>query len=59
MENQRCETVFEQVEWKVLLQRYKIRGHDGTTAPSIEWTYKSLAKLGVFTDTKRTGVASW
>lgn len=52
-------TVFEHDEWKVLLQYYKIRGHDGTTAPSMKWAYKSLAKLGGFTDIKRTGVASW
>ena len=59
MENQSCDTVFEQDEWKVLLQYYKVRGHDGKTAPNMKWAYKSLAKLGGFTDTKRTGIASW
>lgn len=49
MENQRCNTVFEQDEWKVLLQHYNIRGHDGTIAPSMKWAYTSLAKLGGFT----------
>jgi len=25
----------------------------------MKWAYKSLAKLGGFTDSKRTGMASW
>jgi len=59
IENQRCDTVFEQDEWKILQQHYKVRGHDGKTAPDMKWAYKSLAKLGGFTDSKRTGMASW
>lgn len=59
MENQCCDTVFEEDEWKILLQHYKVRGHDGKTAPSMKWAYQSLAKLGGFTDSKRTGMASW
>ena len=59
IENQHCDTVFEQDEWKILQQHYKVRGHDGKTAPDMKWAYKSLAKLGGFTDSKRTGMASW
>jgi hypothetical protein len=59
IEKQRCDTVFEQDEWKILQQYYKVRGHDGKTAPDMKWAYKSLAKLGGFTDSKRTGMASW
>jgi hypothetical protein len=59
IEKQRCDTVFEQDEWKILQQHYKVRGHDGKTAPDMKWAYKSLAKLGGFTDSKRTGMASW
>ncbi|SQD78824.1 transposase [Moritella yayanosii] len=42
IENQRCDTVFEQDEWKILQQHYKVRGHDGKTAPDMKWAYKSL-----------------
>ena len=59
IENQCCDSVLEADEWRVLLQYYKIIGHDGKTAPDMKWAYKSLAKLGGFTDSKRTGMASW
>lgn len=38
---------------------YKPRGHKNTSAPSLKWAYQSIAKLGGFTDTKQTGIASW
>ena len=53
------ETVLEEDEWKVLMRFNKPRGHKDKGAPSLKWAYKSIAKLGGFTDTKRTGIASW
>ncbi|MEI6859927.1 MAG: hypothetical protein V5788_09135 [Shewanella sp.] len=59
MENQSCDKVLEEDEWKVLQQHYKLKGHDGKSAPSMKWAYISIAKLGGFTDSKRTGMAIW
>ncbi len=58
MEAQRCDTVLEEDEWKVLMRFNKPRGHKDKGAPSMKKAYKSIAKLGGFTDTKRTGIAS-
>ncbi len=58
MENQSCDKVLEEDEWKVLQQHYKIKGHDGKSASSMKWAYTSIAKLGGFTDSKRTGMTS-
>ncbi|SQH75676.1 transposase (fragment) [Shewanella benthica] len=59
MENQSCDTGFDKDEWKLLSRHYKPRGHKGKSAPSMRWAYLSLAKLGGFTNTKGTGIASW
>ena len=59
LEEQRCSSVLEEDEWRILMQHYKPRGHKGKEAPSMKWAYQSIAKLGGFTDTKRTGMASW
>lgn len=59
MEHQSCGSVLEEDEWKILMQHYKPRGHKGKEAPNMKWAYQSLAKLGGFNDTKRTGMASW
>ena len=59
LENQGCDTVFDRDEWKLLMRNYKPRGHKGKSAPSMKWAYISLAKLGGFTNTKGTGIASW
>lgn len=59
IELQSCGVVLEEDEWRVLMQHYKPRGHKGTEAPDMKWAYQSLAKLGGFNDTKRTGMASW
>ncbi|MEI6860135.1 MAG: hypothetical protein V5788_10270 [Shewanella sp.] len=58
MENQSCDKVLEEDEWTVLQQHYKVNGHDAKSAPSMKWAYTSIAKLGGFTDSKRTGMAS-
>ncbi|MEI6860129.1 MAG: hypothetical protein V5788_10235 [Shewanella sp.] len=57
MENQSCDKVLEEDEWKVLQQHYKVKGHDGKSALSMKWAYISIAKLGGFTDSKRTSMA--
>lgn len=59
VESQSCDAVLEEDEWKVLMRFNKPRGHKGKGAPSLKWAYQSIAKLGGFTDTKRTGIASW
>ena len=59
LENQSCDTVFEEDEWKLLMKMKKPRGWNGKDTPSLKWAYQSLAKLGGFTDTKRTGIAGW
>ena len=59
--NQSCEHVLTKTEWKVLQQQEKKKRTRmaSTEPPSLEWAYKALAKLGGFTDTKRTGIAGW
>lgn len=42
-----------------MMRHYKPRGYNGESAPSMKWAYISLAKLGGFTNTKGTGIASW
>ena len=59
MENQSSSSVFEDDEWRVLMALYKPRAHKGKEAPNMKWAYQSLAKLGGFNDSKRTGMASW
>lgn len=54
----RCDEVLEAVEWKVLwLSREKKALPE--TPPSLRWAYESVAKLGGWIDTKRTGRAGW
>jgi hypothetical protein len=55
--DQSCEHVLTSTEWKILEQ--KERKKRTNEPPSLEWVYKAIAKLGGFTDTKRTGVAGW
>ncbi|MCD8560450.1 MAG: IS4 family transposase [Shewanella xiamenensis] len=59
VEEQGCDTVLEEDEWRLLMRIHKPRGHKDKGAPSLKWAYQSIAKLGGFTDTKRTGIASW
>ncbi len=51
-------TVLEREEWRVLwVSTERCAPPDET--PSAAWTYTALARLGGFTDTKRTGRAGW
>lgn len=57
-EERRCDEVLEDLEWKVLwLSREKSPLPE--TPPSLRWAYESVAKLGGWIDTKRTGRAGW
>ncbi len=55
---QPCTTVLSDEEWRVLWAT-----GEGTRpprqAPTLRWAYGSIAKLGGFIDTKRTGRAGW
>ncbi len=53
-----CDTLLSEDEWKVLWVSTQ-RSAPPTTAPSIRWACLAVAKLGGFTDTKRTGRPGW
>lgn len=53
-----CDTILSEDEWKVLWVSTK-RSAPPERAPSIRWACLALAKLGGFTDTKRTGRPGW
>lgn len=54
----RCDEVLEEVEWQVLwLSREKTPLPK--VPPSLRWAYESVAKMGGWIDTKRTGRAGW
>ncbi len=52
-----CESVLSKKSWKLLWLKLESKTLPNK-APSIEWAYRSLAKLGGWKDTKRTGRAS-
>ncbi len=54
-----CETVLSEDEWKVLWLSTENRRAIPKTAPSARWAYYAIAKMGGFTDTKRTGRPGW
>ena len=58
---QSCEHVLTKLEWKTLQQQEKRKRSklSSTEPPTLAWAYEALAKLGGFTDTKRTGIAGW
>lgn len=53
-----CDRVLVEDEWRLLAYLEGDRVEKGKI-PTLEWAYKALAKLGGFTDTKRTGIAGW
>lgn len=53
-----CDTLLSEDEWTVLWVSTQ-RSAPPTTAPSIRWACLAIAKLGGFTDTKRTGRPGW
>jgi hypothetical protein len=54
-----CGTVLTEDEWKVLWVATERNKPLPKTAPPAHWAFYALAKLGGFTDTKRTGRVGW
>jgi len=54
-----CTQVLGAEEWKLLWVSTQKRKPLPKDAPTLKWAYLAVAKLGGFTDTKRTGRASW
>lgn len=46
-------------EWRILWVLTEHKKPLPDRPPSARWAYRALAKLGGFTDTKRTGRAGW
>lgn len=55
---QPCTEVLRDVEWKVLWSSVEKKPLP-TQVPTALWAYRALARLAHWTDTKRTGRASW
>lgn len=55
---QACTDVLTNVEWKVLWASVEKKPLPDTV-PNTLWAYRALARLAHWTDTKRTGRASW
>jgi len=53
-----CSEVLTRTEWRVLWVAQE-RSRPPAEAPSLQWAYKTLANLGGWMDTKRTGRAGW
>ena len=53
-----CTGVLDELEWKVLWVSQHRRAPP-LTAPSLQWAYETLAKLGGWMNTKRTGRPGW
>lgn len=56
---QSCEVVLLPREWKMLWVSIEKKKPLPAKAPSLQWAYRALARLGHWSDTKRTGRASW
>lgn len=54
-----CDQVLDVMEWRLLWVSTERKKQLPSQAPPLSWAYLALAKLGGFTDTKRTGKASW
>ena len=53
-----CAGVLEELAWKVLWVSQH-RRRPPVSAPSLKWAYETLAKLGGWMNTKRTGRPGW
>ena len=53
-----CAEVLTREEWQVLWVTCE-KKRPPAKAPSLQWAYRSIGKLGGFLDTKRTGRMSW
>lgn len=63
MESMPCTTVLSEEEFKVLWFASQKKGQKKKgppkTKPNLVWAYREIAKLGGWSDSKRTGRASW
>lgn len=57
-EQQSCEGILSSTQWKVLWATV-VKKTLPTKPPSAAWAYSAIAKLGGWTNSKRTGKASW
>jgi hypothetical protein len=57
--NQLCDTVLTKDEYQVLRQIDSPRLIKKEQLPSLQWAYLAIARLGGFSDSKRTGIAGW
>ena len=59
----RCDKVLSADEILMLVQidksNMKKKSKKKSSEPTLQWAYISIAKLGGFTDSKRTGIAGW
>ena len=53
-----CDELLTDTEWKVLWNSVETKSLPQETPPAA-WAYKAIAKLGGWTDSKRTGKAAW
>ncbi len=53
-----CDEVLSEIEWRVLWKTVE-KTDFPSQAPVASWAYKAIAKLGGWTDSKRTGKAAW
>ncbi len=65
VEKMHCDTVLVKDEWELLWLTDKKKQTGKTPkalpkrVPSLQWAYQAIARLGGFSDSKRTGIASW
>lgn len=58
--DQDCQGVLTEDEWRLLVAMDKGKKRpEKDKVPTLQWVYQAIARLGGFTDTKRTGLASW
>lgn len=53
-----CDELLSEIEWKVLWKTVEKKDFP-SMVPSAAWAYKAIAKLGGWSDSKRTGKAAW
>jgi len=53
-----CDSILERDEW-VVLWMWHNKNKPPATVPSLTWAARTIAKMGGFTDSKRTGKPGW
>ncbi|HAT8211466.1 TPA: hypothetical protein ACJ5C3_000855, partial [Legionella pneumophila] len=53
-----CNELLSEIEWKVLWKTVEKTELPSQT-PDAYWAFRAIAKLGGWTDSKRTGKAAW